>query len=67
MIFTNFNLYNNHPGAERIVQRKLDCDGKHGDDQIPRRDGRSFAGGADGGSDGGWGDNGDGGCGFFWV
>ena len=51
-----------HPGAERIVQRKLDCDGKHGDDQIPRRDGRSFAGGADGGSDGGRGDNR--GCGF---
>ena len=33
-----------HPGTERIVQRELDCDGQHGDDQVPRRDGRRFAG-----------------------
>ena len=33
-----------HSGAERIVQRELDRDGQHGDDQVPRRDGRRFAG-----------------------
>ena len=36
--------YEYHPGTERIVQRELDCDGQHGDDQVSRRDGRSFAG-----------------------
>ena len=34
-----------HTGLERVVQRELDGDGEHGDDQVSRRNGRSSTGG----------------------
>ena len=33
-----------HTGLERVVQRELDGDGEHGDDQVPRRNGCSTGG-----------------------
>ena len=37
--------YRPHTGLERVVQRELDGDGEHGDDQVPRRNGRCSTGG----------------------
>ena len=37
--------YPPHTGLERVVQRELDGDGEHGDDQVPRRNGRCSTGG----------------------